>query len=320
MKRILFTLSILLTLSGVKLHSQTLDVTYKSYSGGSIAVIKPTIPNFVTLLSLTESEFERKMKQYNYYEDDKPGKYRSFSNGSITNFMYTKCVNTYLYNIMKNEIRFFVSIDMIYPSDAISLLYRELKPYFVDSKLNTNGNSVDYFAVKYENSVYDFFVTNTGTMYDVTIQGSTRNTTSITVSHSYGSSSTTQSSSQNSSATLSISYPKVKITGDSDTKIKKVSVTSSYTSIEIECTNTWANGWCNIDPDTYILVNGTTRYKMRRAEGIKIAPEKTNFAYQGQKISFTLFFQPIPTSTTSIDLIESAKSVWQWYGIKLRDD
>lgn len=57
---------------------------------------------------------------------------------------------------------------------------------------------------------------------------------------------------------------------------------------------------------------------MTKAEGIKIAPDKTYFSYAGQDITFTLYFPSIPTSATSMDLIESADSEWKFYGIKIR--
>lgn len=40
-------------------------------------VIKPTIDNFTTLLSLTENEFEQMMNRYHYFEENSIGKYRS---------------------------------------------------------------------------------------------------------------------------------------------------------------------------------------------------------------------------------------------------
>ena len=68
---------------------------------------------------------------------------------------------------------------------------------------------------------------------------------------------------------------------------------------------------------TEIIVNGT-HYTMTKAEGIKIAPDKTYFSCAGQDITFTLYFPPIPSPATSIDLIESADSEWKFYGIKIR--
>jgi hypothetical protein len=57
---------------------------------------------------------------------------------------------------------------------------------------------------------------------------------------------------------------------------------------------------------------------MNKAEGIKIAPEKTYFTHAGQDITFTLYFPPLPESVKSINLIEKIDSDWKFYGIKIR--
>lgn len=117
-----------------------------------------------------------------------------------------------------------------------------------------------------------------------------------------------------------ISYPSVRSSTAERTKIKSVTLGRDYTAVEITSNNLSGNiyyQWCNIDRNTYILVNGI-RYTMTKAEGIKIAPEKTYFSYAGQDITFTLYFPSVPTSAASMDLIESADSSWKFYGIKIR--
>ncbi|MDE5788152.1 MAG: serine protease, partial [Bacteroidaceae bacterium] len=117
-----------------------------------------------------------------------------------------------------------------------------------------------------------------------------------------------------------INTPFVKSTTAKRTKIKSVTLGRDYTTIEITTNNQSGSGyfaWCNIDRNTYIMVNGT-RYTMTKAEGIKIAPDKTYFSYNGQDITFTLYFPKIPSSATSIDLIESSNSEWKFYGIQIK--
>lgn len=136
---------------------------------------------------------------------------------------------------------------------------------------------------------------------------------SSTSSYSY-------SGSTNYSSNNTINYPSVQRTTAERAKIKSVTLRSDYTAIEIKSNNQSGDSyfqWCNIDRNTYIVVNGT-RYTMTRAEGIKIAPDKTYFSYAGQDIIFTLYFPPIPTSASTMDLIESASSEWKFYGIKIR--
>jgi S1-C subfamily serine protease len=122
------------------------------------------------------------------------------------------------------------------------------------------------------------------------------------------------------SSSNTISYPAVRSSTAERARIKSVTLGRDYTAVEIISNNQSGSSyyqWCNIDRNTYILVNGT-RYTMTKAEGIKIAPDKTYFSYAGQDITFTLYFPSVPTSATSMDLIESADSEWKFYGIKIR--
>ena len=121
-------------------------------------------------------------------------------------------------------------------------------------------------------------------------------------------------------STGTINYPFVRSTTAEWEKIKSVTLKRDYTAVVITFRNRSGKNhyeWCNINKNTYIMVNGT-RYTMTKAEGIKIAPEKTYFSYDGQEITFTLYFPPIPSSATSMDLIESPDSDWKFYGIKIR--
>lgn len=123
-----------------------------------------------------------------------------------------------------------------------------------------------------------------------------------------------------SSSANTVNYPSVRSTTAERAKIKSVYAGRDYTAVEITSNNQSGSSyyqWCNIDRNTYIIVNGT-RYTMTKAEGIKIAPDKTYFSYAGQDITFTLYFPSIPSSATSMDLIESADSEWKFYGIKIR--
>ena len=97
--------------------------------------------------------------------------------------------------------------------------------------------------------------------------------------------------------------------------IKSVILTDDYTAIEIEAKFT-NYAWCNINAGTYILANGK-KSTLVRTDGISISPQKTYFNYSD--ITFTLYFPPISTSTTEIDLIESGESTWKIYGIKLEE-
>lgn len=169
MKKLLFVPMLVFAMQYTK--AQQLDVRYKPYSNGkySMAVIMPTINNFICLLALSESEFRNKMKEYKYFVQDESGKYISYWNGGIDNFAYAKCVNIFSYNVMRNEIRFMVDLDMIYPSDVITSLFRDLKPYYKGTKMDSAGYTVDYFAFKSEEFSYEFFVTSNPKYYDIIV-------------------------------------------------------------------------------------------------------------------------------------------------------
>ena len=141
----------------------------------------------------------------------------------------------------------------------------------------------------------------------------------ITCSNAEGSSVHSVSPSS-STAIRTIENPTVSRTTAEREKIKSVKLAKDYTAIEIVSNNQSGNSyyqWCNIDRNTYIVVNGA-RYTLTRTDGIQIAPEKTYFSYAGQDITFTLYFPPISNTATSIDLIESVDSEWKFYGIKIR--
>ena len=111
-------------------------------------------------------------------------------------------------------------------------------------------------------------------------------------------------------------YPIVGNSLSQSTKIVSVSLERDYTAVTLECIldADEYEGWCNIDKNAYVLVNGT-EYTMIKAEGIKIAPERTNFS---KKITFTLYFPSLPASAKSMDLIESEYSEWQFFDIRIR--
>ena len=102
-----------------------------------------------------------------------------------------------------------------------------------------------------------------------------------------GSSSTYSASPSTSASIKTIEYPTVSRTAAERAKIKSIKIAKDYTAIEITSNNQSGNSyyqWCNIDRNTYILVNGT-RYTLTRTDGIEIAPEKTYFSYAGQDIT-----------------------------------
>lgn len=100
-------------------------------------------------------------------------------------------------------------------------------------------------------------------------------------------------------------------------KVLSVETTNTYTAVKIQYKNLWGVEWCNIDKNTYIVANGT-HYALTRAEGITISPDKTNFTYNGQMLTFVLYFPVLPSNITTIDLIEPVNNGSKFYGISLK--
>lgn len=104
---------------------------------------------------------------------------------------------------------------------------------------------------------------------------------------------------------------------EESTEILSITVGKTYTAIELRCKNIkYNNGWYSIQKSTHIVADGKS-YMMSRAEGISYSPQKTTLA-KGQSITFTLYFPPIPSSVTKIDLVEPGSSDWQFYGINVQ--
>ena len=76
-------------------------------------------------------------------------------------------------------------------------------------------------------------------------------------------------------------------------------------------------GWFNINPEIKIKETGGYRtYKLIKAEGVKLAPEKTNCEYSGQIFSFRLIFPAIASDIYKFDIIEcSTSNCFNFYGV-----
>lgn len=150
-------------------------------------------------------------------------------------------------------------------------------------------------------------------VYYITCSSTARIVTNSYNSNNYSSSNYTGGASSKSV----YNNPTVTRRYDNSLTVKSVEINENHTVITITCKNDLAGGWMNISPSTYIVANGK-RYTLSRTNGIELAPKYTYFSYQGQTLTFTLYFPTIPRTTTSIDLIESDTSKWRLYGIQLK--
>jgi len=145
----------------------------------------------------------------------------------------------------------------------------------------------------------------------------------IECSSTTNSTSSTNNSSSSFNSSSSKVYNNPSITSKSANKLQVLSVTvsSNATIIEFSENNSMSNGgyyqWFSISPDAYLLANGT-KYQLRSADGIALAPSVTYFSHANETKTFRLIFPPLPSGTTSFDFIESSDSAWKLFGIKLQ--
>lgn len=104
-------------------------------------------------------------------------------------------------------------------------------------------------------------------------------------------------------------------------RVEKVTITDKETIIEFRYSNRTNNGyysWINISGDTYLSIGGQI-FKMKSADGIAIAPNRTTFNGINDNKIFRVVFPAIPKGTTSFNFIEPGDSDWKFYGISLKE-
>lgn len=102
--------------------------------------------------------------------------------------------------------------------------------------------------------------------------------------------------------------------------IKGVEVCNEYTAIYCQWTNTKydPSGWYSIDADAYIRDKSTgEKHILLATENCSVSPNTTPIKI-GETKSFVLYFPVISKDASEIDFVESDKSEWKFYGIKLK--
>lgn len=117
-------------------------------------------------------------------------------------------------------------------------------------------------------------------------------------------------------------YPKIASnTSDSRLYIKKVTLDSQYTILDMVSYNGAQYQNCAISKNAYLMANGR-KYSMIKAEGISYSPTFTDYpGYEsGREVSlnFRLYFPPLPKGTTTFDFMESPTDGWQIKGVELK--
>ena len=101
----------------------------------------------------------------------------------------------------------------------------------------------------------------------------------------------------------------------------------SNNSTIIYCTHTAPDtyengGWVRVEPGIILKETyGSRKYKLVKAEGVPLSPNKFTYSYKGQKLTFRLVFPKVANDISLIDLIECEdnRNCFNFYGIKIRE-
>ena len=116
--------------------------------------------------------------------------------------------------------------------------------------------------------------------------------------------------------------PTIRKSGAPHLQIKGVEVCDEYTAIYCQWTNTKysPSGWYAIDANAYIRDKSSgKKYLLLTTGNCAISPNTTSIQINETK-SFVLYFPAISKDATEIDFVESDKSEWKFYGIKLKKE
>lgn len=115
--------------------------------------------------------------------------------------------------------------------------------------------------------------------------------------------------------------------GHSETNpvLLRILLTAEYTKVDFGYTTTnkyIKGGWIKMSKDTFIEnVEIKKRYKMIKASGITIAPQKHNFQSNKDWQYYSLFFEPMEQKDAVINLIEKERGTpndFNYYDIEIK--
>jgi hypothetical protein len=108
-------------------------------------------------------------------------------------------------------------------------------------------------------------------------------------------------------------------------QLLRVEISSQLTKIDFGYTSTdyyERGGWVHINKKTFVCVEGIEKeYTLLKAENIPFAPNQLSFKTSNDWLYFSLYFEAIPFSAKSIDVLENAdkKNSFNFYKIPLED-
>ncbi|SDD48634.1 M56 family metallopeptidase [Niabella drilacis] len=95
---------------------------------------------------------------------------------------------------------------------------------------------------------------------------------------------------------------------------------AKYTIVSFEYTAAHENDWALLNKEIYLQANDDMKhFQYVKSEGIPLAPYRHNFTRPGEKIAFKIYFEKVPLTAKSIDVIERAgrSDFFNFYGVPL---
>ena len=118
----------------------------------------------------------------------------------------------------------------------------------------------------------------------------------------------------------SIENPSVENSDNPNCRIVKIENTPNFTIVSFEETAANDNAWARLSKDIFVQTNVSDKhYHYIKSENIAIAPEKTIIRNAGDKLLFKVYFERIPRTARTIDVIEKAgaKFYFNFYNVSL---
>ena len=137
-------------------------------------------------------------------------------------------------------------------------------------------------------------------------------------SYSSGASSGREYSAGSRSYPIRINNPRVEKSNDPDARIYGVEMTDRFIAIHMSLRNTSNDAYGYYVLENIYLADSKSgkKYALITTENCAVAPQQT-VINPGQTQEFTLYFDPFPASTSSIDIIEPHNDGWKFYGVEL---
>ena len=137
-------------------------------------------------------------------------------------------------------------------------------------------------------------------------------------SYSSGSSSGREYSAGSRSFPIRINNPRVERSNDPDARIYGIEMTDRFIAIHMSIRNTGNDAYGYYVLENIYLSDSKSgkKYALITTENCAVAPQQT-VLNPGQTQEFTLYFEPVPANTTSVDIIEPHNDGWKFYGIEL---